>query len=136
MLRFVIGTFIILHGLVHLWYFTLSQSLVAFQPAMGWTGRSWIFSNILGNSTTRSLASVLYVLAALAFVVSGVDILIRQEWLRPVLMGAAILSAATIFFFWDGSGQLLVEKGLLGLLIDAVILVSILLFTRQLAAAF
>ena len=92
MLRFLIGLFIVLHGLVHLWYFTLSQKLVEFKPEMGWTGKSWMFTNILGDPTTRMLAGVLYVLAAIAFVVSGAGILLRAEWWRPVLVGAAIFS--------------------------------------------
>ena len=35
MLRFLIGVFIVLHGLVHLWYVTLSQRLIEFQAEMG-----------------------------------------------------------------------------------------------------
>ena len=50
MLRLLIGFFIVLHGLVHMWYFTLSQRLVEFQPEMGWTGKSWLFSNFVQSS--------------------------------------------------------------------------------------
>jgi hypothetical protein len=32
------GVFIVLHGLVHVWYVTLSQRWVEFQPEMVWTG--------------------------------------------------------------------------------------------------
>ncbi|HEY5574466.1 MAG TPA: hypothetical protein VIK64_15705, partial [Anaerolineales bacterium] len=122
MLRFVISLFIVLHGLVHLWYFTLSQRLVEFKPEMGWSGRSWIFTNFLGDSTTRSLASVLYVLATIAFVVSGIGILVRAEWWRPVLVGSAVFSAAIILLLWDGGLQLLVNKGLVGFTISVMIL--------------
>jgi hypothetical protein len=31
MSRFLFGVFIVLHGLVHVWYLTLSQRLVEFQ---------------------------------------------------------------------------------------------------------
>ena len=55
MLAFWSGLFIVLHGLVHLWYVVLSQKLVAFQPEMGWVGRSWLLTNVLGDSPTRSL---------------------------------------------------------------------------------
>ena len=51
MLRLVIGLFIVLHGLVHLWYFTLSQRLVEFKPQMGWSGRSWVFTKIQERSS-------------------------------------------------------------------------------------
>ena len=134
MLRFVISLFIVLHGLVHLWYFTLSQRLVEFKPEMGWSGRSWIFTNFLGDSTTRSLASVLYVLATIAFVVSGIGILLRAEWWRPVLVGSAVFSAVIILLLWDGGLQLLVNKGLVGFTISVMILVALLLLKWPSAA--
>ena len=134
MLRFVISLFIVLHGLVHLWYFTLSQRLVEFKPEMGWSGRSWIFTNFLGDSTTRSLASVLYVLATIAFVVSGIGFLVRAEWWRPVLVGSAVFSAVIILLLWDGGLQLLVNKGLIGFTISVMILIALLLLKWPSAA--
>jgi hypothetical protein len=130
MLYFLLGVFIVLHGLVHLWFVTLSQRLVAFQPEMGWSGTSWIFTNLLGDPTTRTLASGLYVLVTFAFVISGVGIFIRADWWRPLLMVSAICSSAIMVLFWDGSLQLVVNKGLLGLLINVGILLALLLFWK------
>lgn len=118
MFRNLFTLFLILHGLVHFWYFTLSRGLVTFQPEMGWTGSSWLFTNVLGSPAIRSLATILYPLAALLFVVAGIGVYGRFEWARPLLLGAAAFSATLIFLFWDGQGQLLVEKGILGLLIN------------------
>lgn len=126
MFSFLFGLFIVLHGLVHMWYFTLSQGLVEFQAEMGWTGQSWFFTNTIGAVTTRSLASVLYVLATLGFVAGGIGIFIQQNWWRPVLVGSAVLSSAIIILFWDGSTQMLVQKGILGFLINLMILVALL----------
>jgi hypothetical protein len=126
MFSFLIGIFIILHGLVHLWYFTLSQRLVEFQTEMGWDGSSLILSNIVREPDLRSIAGVLYVLAALAFVVGGIGIFARADWMRPVLIGAAVFSSIVILLFWDGSGEMLVQKGLLGLLINLGILIALL----------
>jgi hypothetical protein len=95
---------------------------------MDWSGRSWIFTNFLGDSTTRTLAGVLYVVATLAFVVSGIGIFARADWWRPVLVASAVFSAAIILLLWDGSMQLIVQKGLIGLLIDIGILVALLIF--------
>lgn len=128
MLRFLIGIFFVLHGLVHLWYVALSQRLVEFQPEMGWSGNSWILSTPIGDSGTRFLASGLFSLAALVFTASGVGIIMRAEWARPTLLGAALLSTGTIFLFWDGKPQMLVEKGLLGLLINLIVLAALLVF--------
>ena len=128
MVRLLIGVFIILHGLVHIWYLTLSQRLVPFQPEMGWTGRSWIFTDILGDSTTRAIASLLFLVATVGFVASGVGFLLNQEWWRTVLIGSAVLSAAITLLFWDGGAELIVQKGLVGLLIDVAILLWLLVF--------
>jgi hypothetical protein len=126
--RILLGIFIILHGLVHLWYFTLSQRLVPFEPEMGWTGRSWLLTGILGDNTARTIASVLFVLATLGFVAGGVGYLADLAWWRTVLIVSAVLSAVTTLIFWDGSAQYIVQKGLLGFLIDIGILLWLFVF--------
>ena len=128
MLRFLYGIFVLLHGLVHLWYVTLSQGWVAFQPEMGWTGESWLFSPLLSDGAVRGLATVLYSLATLGFVVGGIGVFARQDWWRPVIIGSAAFSAVIIALFWDGGLQRIVEKGLLGFLINAVLLIALLVF--------
>ncbi len=127
MVRILLGAFIVLHGLVHMWYFTLSRGLVEFQPEMGWSGRSWIFTNLLGDSATRGLASALYVVASLALAVSGIAVTIRVSWSRPLLAASAIFSSAVILLFWDGRMEMLAQKGLVGLLLNAAILVALIL---------
>jgi hypothetical protein len=121
MLRILFGVFIILHGLVHLWPFVLSRGLVEYKPEMGWTGESWLLTGLVGDSATRLLASIVYVLAAIAFVASGVSLFTRAQWWRPIMLASAVFSAVVILTFWDGRAGLLVEKGLVGFLIDLAI---------------
>jgi len=128
MLRAFLGILIVLHGLVHLWYVMLSQGWVEFQPEMGWTGESWFFALLLDETATRLLATASYGLAALGFVVGGIGFWTAQDWWRPVTVGSAALSAAAILLFWDGRGRRLVEKGLVGLLIDLALLFGLLVF--------
>jgi hypothetical protein len=70
---------------------------------------------------------VLYVLATIAVVVSGIGIFIQAEWWRPMLLASAVFSSVIILLLWDGSTQLLVQKGLIGLIINVVILITLLL---------
>jgi hypothetical protein len=100
---------------------------------MGWTGESWVFRALLDDGITRSLASVLYVMAALGFVAGGIGVLAQQAWWRPVTVGSAAFSAAIIILFWDGRIQMPVEKGLLGLLINLALLVALLIFGQPTA---
>lgn len=127
MVALVYGLFLILHGLVHLWYVTLSQRWVAFQPDMGWTGNSWLFTNLLGDGTTRILATMVFSVATLAFVIGGIGVFAQSEWWSAVVIGAAAISGVGILLFWDGSSGMLVQNGLLGLVIDIAVLAAIFL---------
>lgn len=128
MFRLLFGVFIVLHGLVHLWYVVLSQRLIQFEPQMGWTGQSWLFTPMLGDATTRSLSTVLYVVATLGFVAGGIGVFAQQGWWRPVVIASAAFSALIILLFWDGGLSMLVQKGLVGFLINVALLVALLVF--------
>ena len=126
MLRFVVGAFIVLHGLVHLLYFGQSQRLFELRPGMIWPDGSWAFSRLLGDEATRILASISYALAAIGFVAGGIGILVRQAWWRPVVVGSAAFSAVIIILFWDEELHKLDDKGGIALLINIAILVALL----------
>lgn len=128
MFRVLFGIFVLLHGLVHLWYVTLSQRWVEFQAEMGWSGESWLLTPLLGDAATRAVATVLYVLATLGFVAGAIGVLAGQAWWRPLVVGSAAFSAAIILVFWDGGLQMIVEKGLAGFLINVALLVALLIF--------
>jgi hypothetical protein len=126
MLRFIVGVFIVLHGLVHLLYFGQSQRLFELQPGMVWPDGSWAFSRLIGDERTRLLASASCVLAAIGFVAGGAGILAGQAWWRPPVVGSAAFFAVMLILLWDGQMQSLDDKGGVGLLINLAILVAVL----------
>jgi hypothetical protein len=127
MLRIIFGVFILLHGLVHLLYVGQSARLFELQPGLVWPDGSWAFSRLFGDEATRTLASILYGLAAIGFVVGGIGIFVRQAWWRPAILVSAAFSAAIIILFWDGGMQRLDDKGGIGLLINLAILAALLI---------
>jgi hypothetical protein len=127
MVRFLAGLVILLHGLVHLWFAALARGLVAFKPKMGWSGKSWLVTGMIGDSATRSIAAVMLVIVTAGLSVGGVAFAAHQSWSRPLLLISAGLSAATLLLFWDGSMQLIVQKGLIGLTLDLAIIIGLLL---------
>lgn len=127
-MRIVIGIFIILHGLVHLWYVTLRQGWVKFQNDMGWTGESWLLTDMVGSNLNRWLATFLYSLATITFLLAGVGFLANQEWARVWIVVASVISVVTILVFWDGKLNMFVEKGGLGILISTGILIAAVVF--------
>jgi hypothetical protein len=122
----VIGVFMVLHGLVHLLYAGHSRRLFELRPGLAWPDGSWAFSKLLGESATRTLASVLYVLATIGFVAGGIGVFGQQPWWRSVVVGSAAFSTLIVLLFWDGKTQQLTDKGLIAVLINVVILVALL----------
>lgn len=128
-MKTILSVFIILHGLVHIWYILIINRIVDFTPNMGWTGKSWLFSQCFSENSLRYMAIILYLLVTLLFMISGLAILINIEWQKTIITVAALLSSLTIIIFFDGKFELLVQKGFLGLIINLII-ISIILYSR------
>jgi uncharacterized membrane protein YphA (DoxX/SURF4 family) len=128
MIRILFGVFFVLHGLVHLLYFGQSARYFELQPGMLWPDGSWAFSRFLGNATTRNLAGILLILAAVGFVAGGAGIFLKQAWWRPAVVTVAAFSVVIYLLFWDGGLQYLDNKGGVGILINLAILSAVLLF--------
>ena len=126
MIRIIFAVFLVLHGLVHLLYFGQSARYFELQPGMVWPDGAWAFSRLLGNETTRLLASIFLVLAGIGFAIGGAGILVRQAWWRTVVVGVAAFSAVIYFLLWDGAWQHLDNKGWVGILINVTILAVVL----------
>ncbi len=122
----LISIFVVLHGLVHMLYFGQSARLFELQSGFVWPDGSWLFSKLLGDEASRVLASIACVLVAIGFVGGGIGMLAHQEWWRPVVVSAALLSSAFYILFWDGKVKMLDVKGGIGLLINLVILLEVL----------
>ena len=121
------GIFVILHGLVHMWYVVLSYQWVEFQPEMGWSGKTWLFSSSLPQPTVRSIAGILFIIATIGFVIGGIGIFMQADWLDPVLLSSAVFSSLVLLLFWDGKIEMLVQKGIIGLLINLAIIAVVLI---------
>ena len=127
MFRIIFGVFLVLHGFVQLLYFGQSSRYFELQPGMAWPDGAWAFSRLLGNETTRLLASIFLVLAGIGFAIGGAGILVKQAWWRTVVVGVAAFSAVIYFLLWDGAWQNLDNKGWVGILINVAILAFVLL---------
>jgi hypothetical protein len=125
MSRIFSGIFIILHGLVHIWYVVLSFNLVIFQSDMGWTGNSWLFASLRSNQVLRMIAGVLFILSTILFVISGIMILANFSGADTILFIAAMISTITLVVFWDGQTNMMLQKGVIGVIINLVILVAV-----------
>ena len=126
MIGILLGVFFVLHGLVHLLYAGQSLRIFELQPGMYWPDGALAFSKLLEVSTTRTLGSVLLVLAALGFVIGGTGVIFKQAWWRPMIVGVAVFSTFIYLLLWDGGLQNLDDKGMIGVLINLAVLAALL----------
>jgi hypothetical protein len=94
---------------------------------MIWPDGSWAFSSLLGNETTRNLASISLVLVAIGLIVGGTGILINQAWWRPVIVSAVGFSSVVFILLWNGRMQNLDGQGVVGIIINMAILLAVLI---------
>lgn len=125
MLKILLSIVIFLHGAVHVWYVLLIGNVVKYSPDMGWTGKSWLFPGVAVEGLFRFAGMAVYMLSALLFVISSSGILMNKSWYPLWLLVSAVVSSIAVIFFFDGRFQLLVQKGMLGLIVNILIIVTL-----------
>ena len=126
--KILVSVFLALHGLVHLLYFAQSARIFELKPGMAWPAGSWAFSNVLGDNATRTLASTFRVLVAAGFLMGAVGLLSSQSWWQRPVVASAGVSAVLFILCWNGQLQNIDGQGAVGLFLDALLLISILIF--------
>lgn len=125
-MRFILGGFLVLHGLVHLLYLGQSQRVFALASGLRWPDGSWALSGLLGERATRSVASIACAVAALGFIAAGGALLLRQGWWHSAIVSASAFSTLLLVLLWNGRMQKLAEQGAVAVLINAALLVAVL----------
>lgn len=128
MIKVIAGVFLILHGLVHLFYMGQAARLFDLQAGMNWPDGSWAFSKLLGESGTRSLAVIFCIAAVAAFLIAGAGIFFGQSWWRTAVAAAAGISIVLYILFWNGRVLHLDYQGGIGILINVAILAAVFVF--------
>jgi len=128
MFTFIMGIFLVLHGLVHLLYAGQSWRVFELRPDMTWPDGSWLISKLFSQEIARMLAGVSLVIATLGFLAGGVGLFLSQDWWQPSTLAAAVFSMLVFVIFWDGKPKELADQGGVGVLIDLAILAAILFF--------
>jgi hypothetical protein len=118
------GVFVFVHGLIHLVYAGQSARLWEAKPGLIWPDESWALSRCLGDVKVRRLAGVVFLVLAAGLGAGGVGCISDQVWWRPVVVGAAAVSALAFCLLWNGRRQSLDGQGLIGMVISAGILVA------------
>ena len=122
-MKYFIGIFYILHGLVHLLYMGHSLNCFELEKGFIWPDNSKFLSNIFSLQTKKLITSVLCVISAISFVASGICVLIGYSWHNREIIVAVTTSTILFIAFWDGSMNKLHTQGAIAILINMVILI-------------
>ncbi|WP_372949152.1 hypothetical protein [Mariniphaga sp.] len=117
-MKVIIGIFIMLHGLVHLFYFAHSKRIFELRPGFEWPDNSWVLAKFMGTDTIRTIASLMCILVAAAFAISGIAYITNEVWTLKLIQISAILSTVIFILFWDGRLIKLDNQGAIAIIIN------------------
>lgn len=122
-MKYFLGIFYILHGLVHLLYMGHSLNYFELEKGFIWPDNSKLLANTFSLQTKKLFAGVLCIIAAISFIVSGICVLIGHRWQYLGGIFAVIMSTVLFIVFWDGSRIKLHTQGAIAIIINMLILV-------------
>ena len=110
------------HGWAHIWYIILSQQLLEIKEKVAWTGESWILTNLMDKPSIRTIAGIGYTASLIGFIAGDITLGTGHTIWKQVITASIIISSITITLFWDGKPEMLIDKGLLGLVINLALI--------------
>jgi hypothetical protein len=120
--QIVVAIVLILHGLGHALGMMAASGVTLSQTH---APHSWLLSKLLGDTATRAIGFVVWLLALIGFVGAGLGLLgliVPATWWQPLAVGAAIISLFGLALFWNALPFFFPNK--VGVIIvDAVVLV-------------
>ena len=125
-LRALVAVVLFIHGIGHFMGIMPALQLVKVE---GWNSRSWLLTPILGETISRILSIILFLLALIGFIASSLALLgwlVPHDWWRTLAVVTAVISIVTIVLFWNAFVAFFPNKiGALG--VDIATLVCLLL---------
>lgn len=120
-MNYVIGIFLILHGLVHLLYVGHARKLFELTPGFVWPQQSWLLSKRLNAEGIVKLTTVTFAVIAAGFVLGGTRLMLGWGESYPEVGVSAIMSILLYATLWDGSRKALANQGGFAVLFDVAI---------------
>ena len=118
-LTYFVAAAFIMHGFAH-----LSGFAAAFTKRdLGFTNKPWLFSpGVTLQSPVGKVFGIIWLVAAIALVGSGIALLTRQGWLPGLPIGGALMSLLAIISWWNT----VVPGAKAGALFDLITLIALL----------
>jgi len=116
--RIVLAIVVATHGIGHVLFLVSCLGIAQW----GQSSRSWLLTNLVGDTPTRAFGSLLWLAVIIGFMAAGLGIWEQQQWWRMFAVGSAVLSLLTLALFAAGLGGPMLNAALM----DVAILVALL----------
>jgi hypothetical protein len=117
--RIILAVVIASHGIGHTLFLVPCLGIAKW----GQTSQSWLLTDLIGDTPTRAIGSVMWSAVTVGFMVAGFGIFGQQSWWRTMVIGSCILSLFTLGLFARG----LIQSALNATAFDVIILAALLL---------
>jgi hypothetical protein len=108
-LRTIIAFVFAFHGVGHAMGIIPALGLVSAAGSdqgwlKNWSSHSWLLTNLVGDTVSRVLCTVLYEAALVGFVLAALALLgwaIPHDWWRTLAIVSAVVSLVALLLFWN-----------------------------------
>jgi len=117
--RVVLAVVVGAHGIGHVLFLVNCLGLADWTQST----RSWLLTNLLGDTVTRGVGSLLWFAAMAGFIAVAVGIMGQSAWWRTLAIGSSVVSLVALALFLDKNPtQPAISAGLF----DVAVLVALL----------
>jgi hypothetical protein len=122
-IRWIVFGVLLVHGIGH------SQGVMAglsVSSTETWHGRSWLLTNVLGETASRTVGLVIYIACTVGFLAAALGVmgwLVPNDWWRTLALVFAVVSLVGLLFYWHSLAAMFNKLGALG--VNLVILVGL-----------
>jgi hypothetical protein len=99
-----------------------SQNYFELEKGFNWPLNSRLLANTFSSKQMKLIAAIWCIMAAIAFVLSGIIVLFNHSWQSLLTIIAVILSTMLFIVFWDGKRNKLHTQGSIGIFINMIVL--------------
>jgi hypothetical protein len=117
--RIILAVVVASHGIGHVLFLVPCLGIAQW----GQSSRSWLLTNLIGDTPTRAIGSLLWLAATVGFIAAGFGIWAGQPWWRTLAVGSAVISLLTLALFGGG----LIGSAVNAAAFDVIVLVALLL---------
>lgn len=109
-LRIIIGLVLIVHGIGHAMAFFPVMNLFSTEK---WHHRSWLLTDLVGDSASRVISVVLFGSALIGFIAAALGLfgwLVPHDLWRTLAIVSAVISLVALALFWNSFASLFPNK--------------------------